>query len=185
MKFIGNTRIDPCSKHLKRDLIKKWIHSNYAADEVIIWVGIDISEEHRLKAITENNKPYEYRSIMIDKGLLVDNNTKKSWCTANGIKLPKLYSLGFSHNNCGGFCVKAGLGQFKKLYELLPEIYAENERQEQEAIKNNPKLKSFLRKTINGKLTYISMKEYREKYLEHNKVTEDEAMEFGGCGCAL
>ncbi len=97
VKFIGNTRIDPCSKHLKRDLIKKWIHSNYAADEVIIWVGIDISEEHRLEAITENNKPYEYRSIMIDKGLLVDNNTKESWCDANGIKIPKLYELGFSH----------------------------------------------------------------------------------------
>lgn len=83
----------------------------------------------------------------------------------------------------GGFCVKAGLGQFKKLHELLPDRYADNEKQEQEAMKNNPNLRPFLRKTINGKLTYITMKEYREKYLD--KLTEDEAMEFGGCWCAL
>lgn len=29
-----------------------------------------------------------------------------------GIKPPRLYSMGFAHNNCGGFCVKAGKGHF-------------------------------------------------------------------------
>jgi hypothetical protein len=42
-----------------------------------------------------------------------------------------------------------------------------------------------LRKTINGKLTYISMRDYRINYLEKNLVSEDENNEFGGCGCAL
>ena len=90
-----------------------------------------------------------------------------------------------SHNNCGGFCVKAGLGQFKKLYELLPEVYAENERQEELAYKDNPNLRPFLRKTIGGKLRYITMKQYREWFLESNGITEDESIDFGGCGCAL
>jgi hypothetical protein len=83
-----------------------------------------------------------------------------------------MYKMGFSHHNCGGFCVKAGLGQFKKLWEMLPDVYTDNEREEQLAIQKNPNLKHFLRKTINGKLTYISMRDYRIN-------------EFGGCGCAL
>lgn len=184
-KFIGSSLVDPCSKILKRQLLLRWTRTNYKPDECIVWIGIDVLEEHRLAPVVRNCLPYNYRSILIEKGLMLDSNTKKSWCTDNGIKIPKLYELGFSHNNCGGFCVKAGLGQFKKLYEFLPEVYAENERQEQEAIKNNPNLKPFLRKSIGGIRTYISMKDYREKYLMPNKVTEDEAMEFGGCGCAL
>lgn len=185
VRFIGNTRIDPCSRVLKRDLIRDYLNRNYMPEEVTIWIGIDASEVHRLNPVVVRNAPFLYRSILIENDIFITPKQKIAWCKVNNIKPSVMYEMGFSHDNCGGFCVKAGLGQFKKLYELLPEVYAENEKQEQEAIKNNPKLKHFLRKTINGKLTYISMKEYRENYLVPNQVTEDESMEFGGCGCAL
>lgn len=185
VRFIGNTRIDPCSRILKRDLLTKWIRANYKPDECVVWIGIDASESHRLGPVVARTLPYIYRSILIEEDVFITPKQKIAWCNTNNIKPSIMYEMGFSHDNCGGFCVKAGLGQFKKLYELLPETYAENEKQEQDAITNNPKLKPFLRKTINGKLTYISMKEYRENYLVPNQVTEDEAMEFGGCGCAL
>ena len=31
---------------------------------------------------------------------------------------------------------------------------------------------------------YLTMKDYREKYLEVNK-SEEDRFDFGGCGCAL
>jgi hypothetical protein len=37
------------------------------------------------------------------------------WLAAAGIRRPALYDLGFEHANCGGGCVKAGVGQFRKL----------------------------------------------------------------------
>lgn len=185
VRFIGNTRIDPCSRILKRDLIRDYLNKNYTPEEVTIWIGIDVSEMHRLKPVVVRNAPFVYRSILIEENIFLTTQRKIAWCEDNNVEPSKMYKLGFSHDNCGGFCVKAGLGQFKKLYELLPEIYAENERQEQEAMQKNPSLRAFLRKTINGKLTYLTMKEYRERYLETNQVTEDEALEFGGCGCAL
>jgi hypothetical protein len=44
----------------------------------------------------------------------------------------------------------------------------------------NPSLKPFLRKTIKGKLSYITLKEFREKYAEGPQPDD-----FGGCGCAI
>lgn len=185
VKYIGNTRVDPCSKVLKRDFIRKYITNNYKPEDCIIWVGIDCTEEHRLSPVVQRNKPFSYRSILIENDIFLTNEYKFKWLTDNNITAPRMYSMGFAHHNCGGFCVKAGLGQFKKLWEMLPDVYADNEREEQLAIKKNPNLRHFLRKTINGKLTYISMRDYRINYLEKNLVSEDENNEFGGCGCAL
>jgi hypothetical protein len=185
VKYIGNTRVDPCSKVLKRDFIRKYITSNYKPEDCTIWIGIDCTEEHRLNPVVLRNKPYSYRSILIENDIFLTNEYKFEWLTDNNITVPRMYKMGFSHHNCGGFCVKAGLGQFKKLWEMLPDVYTDNEREEQLAIQKNPNLKHFLRKTINGKLTYISMRDYRINYLEKNLVSEDENNEFGGCGCAL
>ena len=48
------------------------------------------------------------------------------------IDIPRLYKEGFKHNNCGGFCVKAGMGQFAHLYKVNPRRYLEYENKEQE-----------------------------------------------------
>ena len=42
-----------------------------------------------------------------------------------------LRRLGFSHNNCGGFCCKAGQGHFAHLLKVLPHVYAEHEAKEE------------------------------------------------------
>lgn len=183
VKYIGNTRVDPCSRVLKRDLIRDWITSNYKPEECTIWIGIDCSEEHRLAPVVERNKPYLYRSYLIEKDIFLTKSYKFDWCYRNKIEIPIMYKMGFSHHNCGGFCVKAGQGQFEMLWKLLPDVYLKNENEEQVAIKNNPKLRPFLRKTINGKLRYLTLKQFREEFLEPNKDIDSD--EFGGCGCAL
>ena len=183
--YIGNTRIDPCSQYLKRALIKRYLKKFYKPDECIVWIGIDCTEEHRLAPVVKKNLPYTYRSYLIENNIFLTNSYKKDWCERIGIEAPRLYKFGFAHNNCGGFCVKAGLGQFKKLYEFLPEVYMQNELEEQRVMQNNPKLKPFLRKTINGKLTYITLRDYRINYLESGNISQDESLQFGGCGCAL
>lgn len=183
VKYIGNNRVDPCSKILKRDFIRKYLKDTYAPEECTIWIGIDCTEEHRLKPVVDRNKPYSYRSILIENDVFLTNEYKFRWLFRNGIKTPRMYEMGFAHHNCGGFCIKSGQAQFKTLWKMLPEVYAENEDQEQLALSNNSKLRPFLRKTINGKLRYLTLKEYREEFLEpDNKVDETE---FGGCGCAL
>jgi len=185
-KFIANSRNDLCSRYLKRDLMnKEWLPKEYGWEEngrkylaCEVHVGIDYSESHRLDRIQDIMYPKVYRSLLVEKGLIVPKDFSEKF----GIRKPRLYTLGFSHNNCSGFCVKAGLGQFKLLYEKLPEVYAKNEAREQEVIALGGL--PFLKKTIKKKVRYLSMKEYREEFLETRKAEED-TWDIGGCACAL
>lgn len=199
-RFIGNTRVDICSSQLKRNPINNFIKENFCtsfkemtyhrnkpatyetrwkSDIAEIHLGIDYSEYHRLQETQKIMRPLIYRSTLVEEGRIIPKDYSEQF----GIKKPALYNLGFPHNNCGGFCVKAGLGQFKMLWEKLPERYAWHEQQEQEtlALGGLP----FLKIRRKDKPTrYISLKEYREEFLETNKAEED-TFDIGGCGCAL
>lgn len=184
--FIGNTRVDLCSRILKRELMDKWVHENFEPDECVCYVGIDHTENHRIARMAPRKLPYIYRAPMVEQEIMVSPEVKKSFCKERGIAVPRLYEFGFGHNNCGGFCVKAGLGQFKMLWEKLPEVYAHHEAMEQRLIAANPKLRPFLRKrSKNAPTRYLTMREYRLEFLEPHRVSPDDAMDFGGCGCAL
>lgn len=183
-KYIGNTRVDPCSRVLKRERAKKYVVEHYPDGDIDVIFGIDWTEIHRYEAIKGRGTwhPFGVKAplidALIDKDMLVSDLLKES-----GIKRPALYEMGFSHNNCGGFCVKAGLGQFKLLWEKLPIRYLWHENKQEQIMAKNPSLRPFLRKTIDGRIHYITLKEYRTKYL--SELTEQESLDFGGCGCAL
>jgi len=57
---------------------------------------------------------------------LIDENLGKNDCLAivenAGIKLPKMYELGFMNNNCIG-CVKGGAGYWNKIRDHFPETF--------------------------------------------------------------
>ena len=168
---------------------KQWLPDNFGYVEEVegvkynllscdVHVGIDYSESHRLDSIKKHMYPKVYRSLLVELGLIIP----KDYSLQFGITPPWLYRMGYSHNNCGGFCVKAGLGQFKLLFETMPHRYTENENQEQEvlALGGLP----FLKKTTKGVIRYLSMKEYREEFLELGLAEEDK-WDIGGCACAL
>ena len=82
---------------------------------------------------------------------------------SQGIQPPRLYELGFKHNNCGGFCVKAGLGQIAHYYKIKPEEYAEHERKEEEFRDFIGKDVSIFSKTVDGKKTPMTMRALRKR----------------------
>lgn len=106
-RFIGNTRVDPCSDELKRKLARSWMEERYGPEEACVHLGISWDEEHRLRAAAERWKPYECFAPMCDDPRLTRQQMLDR-LRAAGIEPPALYALGFPHNNCGGFCVKAG-----------------------------------------------------------------------------
>lgn len=181
VKFMGNSRVDPCSKILKRDLLNKWFNKNYQPEEAQMHLGIDYSEEHRLARVKERSLPYIYRSTLVEDGRIISKDFSEQF----GIKRPRLYDWKLGHNNCGGFCVKAGLGHYKKLYEANRERYIDFESKESEVYLHIGSQYPFLKKTKNGESLFMTLKEYRELYLETGDVTAEESMEFGGCGCAI
>lgn len=187
--FIGNTRVDLCSRILKRELMDDWICRNFKSDECICYVGIDYTEKHRIERLAPRKLPYIYKAPMVEAQMMLSPAQKESYCTERCITPPRLYGMGFGHNNCGGFCVKAGLAQFKLLFEKMPDRYAHHEAIEQSLLASNQNLKPFLRKRYgsgrSATVRYISMKEFREEFIMPDALTDDDKMDYGGCGCAL
>jgi hypothetical protein len=181
VKFMGNSRVDPCSRLLKREPLNTWFKTNYSRDEAEMHLGIDYSEEHRLVNVQERMKPYVYRSTLVEDGRIIHKDFSEQF----GIKRPRLYEWKLGHNNCGGFCIKAGLGHYKALYEANPERYMEFEAKEADVYETIGSVYPFLKKTENKVSRRLTLKQYRAEYLEPKLVSLEDSQEYGGCGCAI
>ena len=82
---------------------------------------------------------------------------------AIGIKEPRLYGAGFAHNNCGGFCVKAGKGQMVHLLNTLPERYLEHERKELEFQEFIGSKVTILSETRGGVKRNLTLRDLRKR----------------------
>lgn len=180
-KLMGNTRVDPCSERIKRIPLNAWLTTNFTPDEAQMHLGIDYTEGHRLVNVRARMAPYVYRSTLVEDERIIP----KTYSAQFGIKPPRLYDWKLGHNNCGGFCVKAGLGHYKALYSAAPERYAQIEAQELDVYASIGKTHPFLRKKIDGVVTYITLRQYRQEYLDRAGISAEEATEYGGCGCAI
>src|SRR5690606_35946081 len=131
VRFLGNTRVDPCSRILKRDLIRRWLEEHCDPAETVIYLGMDWTEMHRYERAAEAWKPWRAEAPMTEPPMLTKDDML-DWLRREGIEPPRLYKMGFPHNNCGGFCVKAGQAHFALLWRTMPERYLYHEQREQE-----------------------------------------------------
>jgi len=184
-KFLANSRVDICSRVLKRELADKWIAERFTPETATIYVGIDWSEEHRYTRMARRKLPWVYRAPLCEPPYLTKMQLHK-WAEEEGLKQQRLYTMGMPHANCGGGCVKAGVGHWRHLFKEWPERYALWEQKEQELYEKVPNAKPFLKMTRDNETFYLSLKELREKYLEPEAEGERVQMDlfdWGGCGC--
>ncbi len=182
VRFLGNSRIAQCSHLLKQKPARAWLEANCAPEETTIYIGIDWTETHRIPSIERNYLPYTAKTPLTDPPYM-DKTQMIQWAESEGLTPPRLYSLGFAHNNCGGGCVRAGQGQFKKLLDVMPERFAVWETKEQEMRDYLEKDVTILKETINGKARNLSLRDLRLR-VEDNPTLFD-VNDIGGCGCFL
>lgn len=133
VRYLGNTRSDPCSRILKRDLLRHYMEEHFDPNNTVLYLGIDWTEEHRF---TSAQKRYHSMGWRVEAPLLWDpvihpHQILKAM-EHKGITVPRLYKMGFPHNNCGGGCVKAGQAEFVRLLENFPERFKWWMEQEEE-----------------------------------------------------
>jgi len=242
-RFLGNSRIDPCSKFLKRAPLRsalekkypnracicckepwsrggktisvtdidgteikeaicekcevedsKYAHSLRNLEEIISHEGESSDRAHiairriqnRVERCSDNGK---FVRIVLGMDIIDDcdrlHRAKSYWrpfvnwfplieppfgnksriieeLRSAGVREPRLYGAGFVHNNCGGFCVKAGKGQMAHLLNTLPERYLEHERKElefQDFIGSDVTILSEMRGGVRRNLTLRELRE--------------------------
>lgn len=176
----GMTGADPCSKILKRKLLDKWFKENCSPDTTT-YVGLLWDEEHRLDRIRERCPERRWEAPMCDEPFL-NKKQIQEWLEGEGIRLPRLYTLGFPHNNCGGFCVKAGQAQFALLHKTMPERFAFHEQKEREMREYLGKDYSILTYQHKRKKYFLPLSELRRRIEQQLPL---DMFDWGGCGCAI
>lgn len=177
--LLGNSRLARCSHVIKQNLAKSIVEDNFSPEDTTLYLGIDWTEVHRTEAPKRNWLPYEVKFPMCEKPL-VTNSDHKDKLRALGIKIPKLYSLGFSHNNCGSFCVRAGQGHFANMLENLPDLFNYHMGKEREWQETTGKEFTILRKTRGGVRYRYPLSELKSDLEEKREV---DLLDIGGCGC--
>ncbi len=130
-RFLGNSRVAPCSAILKQRPSRAWLTAHADPADTILYVGIDWSETRRIPAIERGWAPWTVRFPMCDPPYL-SKQDMLDWCASLGVRPPLLYDKAFSHNNCGGVCVRGGQKHWLHLLEVFPDRYAEAEAREQQ-----------------------------------------------------
>lgn len=189
-QYIGNSRAAPCSHELKTKQVRKWMEENCDPANTILHLGISWDEQERLTRARKNWGDCREADDLPDKGWVVEAPLcwEPLWTKQDVEKClirycldqPRLYDYGFAHNNCGGFCVRAGQGQMQALWRAMPERYKWHEEQMEQVMRDVPNARPFLRQSTSKGLGYITLREWREQM----EAQPDLDLEpTGGCGC--
>lgn len=111
-RLIGNHRRDPCSEVLKRNLLDKWRRDNCTPEDSIHYIGLGWWEPTRVERLPARFAPWRVEMPLATR-FDIDPQVLLEMARACGLPPPRLYELGFPHNNCGGFCVKAGQAKLR------------------------------------------------------------------------
>ena len=182
VRFLGNSRVDPCSRVLKREMSDGWLKANCEPADTVVYIGIDWSESHRYDRLRDIRATdgWNYQAPMCEAPYLT-KPMMLDWLRAEGIEPPRLYAMGFAHNNCGGFCIKAGLGHFARLLLEMPERYRYHEEKEQ-ALRDHLGRQdiTIVRDWATRPPKNITLRELRERIEAGH---EPDLFDIGGCGC--
>lgn len=186
-RFIGNSSIDPCSKILKRRLLDAWHAKHLSPATTECYVGIDWSESHRFTGkrlgkpgLAERMLPWRFHAPLVNPPHLTQDEVLV-WMESEGIAAPRQYALGAPHNNCGGFCCKAGQAHFAWLFRTWPIRYAWHEWFE-ERLRSILGDYSVLSDRRGGVKKPLTLALFRQRLIAKQEYDE---LEWGGCGCAI
>ena len=188
-KFLYNSRVASCSRKLKSKPFTEWLKANYSPTDCVIYLGIDWTETHRKDAIIRNYKPYTVQFPMCEKPFL-DKPDMIEQLAAEEIDIPRLYKMGFAHNNCKGCCVKAGIGQYRNLLLKDRITFLEMENKEQMfRIKYGKDVSILKRKgktfTLKELRMIVESEPKQISLFDIDPLTEEECNDIGGCSCFI
>lgn len=127
-RYINGVAGAQCTKLLKKDVRKSVEDSVDFSNQIF---GFEFEKKEINRAIRFSQQ-HSYTNPLYP---LIDNKLNKNQCAdiilKNGIKLPKMYELGFLNNNCI-MCVKGGMSYANKIRKHFPDYFERMSDLEQE-----------------------------------------------------
>jgi len=176
---VGKARVAKCSIKLKREPIDRWVSERFSSDQCIRVTGLSWSEPHRVADFDAQMAPYQTWHPLTEAPY-VDNCLIAAKWEARSIRPPHLYEDGMVHANCGGFCVKAGLAHFARLYTTNKARYLYHAEKEAQFRKEVNSKATILRDRRNGETKPITLYEFAAMLDAGAAYDRDD---WGGCGC--
>ena len=176
-RWIGNSQLAHCSWDLKTEPSRRWVRSA-APEATTILVGIDATEANRLPQITQR---WALDSLTVRAPLVEAGWWKRralAYAEDRGLRLPRMYSMGFGHANCTG-CVKGGQGHWLRVLQHFPDMYAHHEAQEAK-LRAELGQGTILRDWSNGGAP-MTLAELRARAEQHD--SQLDLFDEGGCAC--
>lgn len=205
--FLGNSKVDPCSRVLKREISGAWKMANcwrhgelFGAADTFVY-GIGEHEAHRFDdgegggvfpRLLAAGWHAEAPLIDLNKRLLAGENLPArllallfSPIDDFGIASPRLYSQGYVHNNCGGFCCKAGQAHWANRFRVQPERSAYDALMERKLIAYLGGDVAMLTDRRGGDKKPMSLDQFAQRLIA--EPGEEYPYEPGdsGCGCMV
>lgn len=181
-KYLGNSRVDPCSRVLKREAMRNYIDEHFDPEDSVCYIGFDWTEEHRMQKAWGHWEPWK-----VDYPLMWDQMYDKyqaiMYCLEEGIEPPWLTKNNFPHANCQGGCIKAGKKAFAHLLEKDPDAFATWENGEREVQVAIGKDVTILTEMVDKKKRPLSLQQLREDVKSGMRTFDTE--DWGGCGCFI
>lgn len=182
--MIGNSKYPICSVYLKREPLDAFRRANFLEMDTCLYLGFDWTEAHRLNDLRQSKPTWRIEAPMTEEPIW-DKCRMQSEADKIGLPRCRLYELGFPHNNCGGFCVRAGISHFVHLYKVLPERFLYHEGRERDLTaklitRGIQPLTILKDRRGGGKPKPLSLETLRLRIEAGEKLPKHE---WGGCGC--
>jgi hypothetical protein len=176
-KLIPCNLAAPCSYELKVKPFRQFILAMPSLP--VVYIGLDRWEKRRLISVKESYAK-AIPDACVDYPLLWEPSVMKPLidvCRQDWqIEPPRLYALGFTHNNCGGRCVRQGIKEWVRLGKHFPQRYqaCDEWEQSQRAHGGARAHRSFCAVQREKKKLPLTLAEIQANYFEHGVTLFDE-----------
>lgn len=183
-RWLSNSRTAQCSLELKIKPCRRWLTEHTDPTSATVYVGIDWTthDAGRLPAIQRGWAPWPVHAPLLDPPHLTKADCI-SIARQRGITEPRLYALGFAHNNCGGRCIRGGQAQWAHLLRVFPDRYAAAEAHEGRMRDMLGADVTILRDRTGGTTKPLPLAELRRRIEAAAEPELFDPYDWGGCGC--
>jgi hypothetical protein len=180
LRVVPNNRMAVCSRVLKRELLRRHIDAVYDPSDVVVHLGYDWTEQHRIDAAAPQWAPYPVASVLAEPPLLMKEQLLDLF-RQRGIAPPAMYALGYQHANCGGGCVRGGQAQWALKLRVDRPGYLQWEAEEQQIRADLGKDVAILRDRSGGGVKPLTLAVFRQQIDRQPTLFEPD--DWGACGC--